>query len=302
MDAKLASKGHNSAFSALYSDLEKPSILLNGRGNVTRYSGVPSTVEPLKPYTLQFVNQTDPGPKRYLLRIINTSYLSTFVFSIDNHYLTVVSADFVPIHPYSNTSILVGIGQRYNVIVEAAPQLNLQGDIPTDGNFWIRTYVAFCGRPPPSNDCSELNGHPAGYEQSGILRYNSSSKSDPRSQPWRHMSCACSDETYTSLRPVVPWYVGSASNGAGQEFDVILNNTARDKGVPYRLANFALQPPNAPFFNPLQIDYGQPTFLYLNQTSGWNSSLVIIPEDFTDNDWVRIHDSQTFGGYAARAF
>ena len=288
---------HNSAFDAIYRPPGgpgplNPSILLNGRGNVTRYSGVKSTVEPLTPYTLVFENRTSPGPKRYLLRIINTSYLSTFVFSIDNHYLTVVTSDFVPIHPYSNTSILVGIGQRYNVIVTAAPQLNLQGPIPADGNFWIRTYVAFCSSPrgqPPltSNDCSQLNGHTPGYERSGILRYNASSKTDPGpdSKPWLRMSCACSDETYTSLRPIVPWQVSPPSNGAeGEELDVVLNTTSPQ---PYQLSAFSLRAGNAPFSNPLQINYSDPMFLHLDNTGGWNKSLVVIPEDYTDNDWVR---------------
>lgn len=59
--------------------------------------------------------------KRYILGLINTSFDSTFVFSIDNHNLTIVGTDFVPIHNYTNTSVLVEIGQRYHVIVEAKP-------------------------------------------------------------------------------------------------------------------------------------------------------------------------------------
>lgn len=48
---------------------------------------------------------------RYLLRLINTSVDTTFVFAIDNHNLTVIQADFVPIEPYTNGSVLVGIGK-----------------------------------------------------------------------------------------------------------------------------------------------------------------------------------------------
>ena len=47
---------------------------------------------------------------RYLLRLINTSVDSTFIFSIDGHNLTVIGMDFVPIEPYTNTSVLIGIG------------------------------------------------------------------------------------------------------------------------------------------------------------------------------------------------
>lgn len=49
--------------------------------------------------------------KRYLLRLINTSVDTTFVFSIDNHWLEVISADFVPIHPYKVDHIVIGIGR-----------------------------------------------------------------------------------------------------------------------------------------------------------------------------------------------
>lgn len=48
---------------------------------------------------------------RYLLRLINTSVDTIFVFSIDNHNLTIIESDFVPIEPYTNTSVLIGIGE-----------------------------------------------------------------------------------------------------------------------------------------------------------------------------------------------
>lgn len=49
--------------------------------------------------------------KRYLLRLINTSVDTTFVFAIDNHWLKVITSDFVPIHPYVVDHIVVGIGR-----------------------------------------------------------------------------------------------------------------------------------------------------------------------------------------------
>ena len=48
-----------------------------------------------------------------MLILINTSVDTTFVFSIDNHILEVIEADFVPIVPYNTTNILVGIGKRF---------------------------------------------------------------------------------------------------------------------------------------------------------------------------------------------
>ena len=145
---------------------------------------------------------------RYLLRLINTSVDTTFVFSIDNHYLTVIESDFVPIEHYRNTSVLIGIGelllhfwrqhlficllgQRYNVIVEAIPHTS-----SPDGNYWIRTV--------PANDCSHFR--PTPDNRTGIVRYDPMSTTDPSTDPWV-FAVECSDETYSSLVPVVPWNI-----------------------------------------------------------------------------------------------
>ncbi|KAF8534127.1 Cupredoxin, partial [Trichophaea hybrida] len=55
-------------------------------------------------------NLTLTSGKKHILRIINTSADMQFRFSIDNHMLDVVAADFVPIKPYRTNSISVGIG------------------------------------------------------------------------------------------------------------------------------------------------------------------------------------------------
>jgi FtsP/CotA-like multicopper oxidase with cupredoxin domain len=46
------------------------------------------------------------------MRIINTAVDTTFIFTIDNHTLEVIEADFVPIEPYNTSNILIGIGMR----------------------------------------------------------------------------------------------------------------------------------------------------------------------------------------------
>lgn len=85
----------------------------------------------------------------------------------------------------------MGIGQRYNVIVEANP-LDEQHPLDPDGNYWIRTQIASCF----NNDEGDL-----GYDQTGILRYDKSSTKDPTTHKWHDVSIVCSDETYTSLHP-----------------------------------------------------------------------------------------------------
>lgn len=286
---RITTKAHTSAYQLLFNrNLGNMTILLNGRGNVSHYGGTP-TLEVPPNYELYFNKTPTDKPRRpirYLLRLINTSFDSTFVFSIDNHWLQIVTADFVPIEPYFNTSVLIGIGQRYNVIVEANPLGGDSNPVPDDGNFWIRTWVA--------DRCGIKPGGP-GYEKTGILRYDHDSPALPTSQPWAKISKACSDETYTSLRPKIPWSVGKAANAKfddfGEQFNVTLNTTAKNTPpfAHYPLAAFSLQRSgNAPTdFTPLQIDYSDPTLMHLGESSDkFPSKWVVIPEDYTEKEWV----------------
>ncbi|CAJ2512223.1 Uu.00g052380.m01.CDS01 [Anthostomella pinea] len=280
--------GHDSAFASVYRppgrSLLNASFLLNGKGNLTRLTGLPSPAVIPGAEELHFEqrNLSLPGQaKRYLLRLINTSFDTTFIFTIDNHWLQIVSADFVPLEPYYNTSVLIGIGQRYNVIVEARPEAGPDNPIPEDGNFWIRTFTA--------NGCGEFQTDSfPGSERSGIIRYDDTSTAEPTSLPW-NVSKHCSDETYTSLRPVVPWQVGAAANGEnGQEFNVNFDGSAFKTPI-FPLAVFALDPQGVgPGSNtPFQVNFSQPVFFEFNNTSGvWPKQWVIVPEDYTENDWV----------------
>ncbi|KAK1755501.1 multicopper oxidase-domain-containing protein [Echria macrotheca] len=258
-------------------DLQVQSFLLNGVGDVTQF-GTNKTSEVPTPYTLVFdKKETGKRAKRYLLRLINTSIQTTFVFSIDNHLLTIVSADFVPIYPYSNTSLLIGIGQRYNVIVEADPRALKDPSQPMPAKdkldeFWIRTWSATnCG----GTDTSLFSKT---YEQTGILRYKGSSGKPPRSKKWDGIALRCSDETYTSLRPVVPWTVGTPINQMPnrrtklQHLSIVTGNGDDLKDFPK--ASFAFRnvsSDNAKFgFTPLQVDFADPIMLHLDDTeSNW---------------------------------
>lgn len=56
--------------------------------------------------------------------------------SLDNHVMQVITADFVPVKPFYTPSLLINVGQRYDVIIDA----NLPG-----GAHWFRaTAVADC--------------------------------------------------------------------------------------------------------------------------------------------------------------
>jgi L-ascorbate oxidase len=65
-----------------------------------------------------FVLTVDPN-KQYLLRLIGATTLSTVVFGIDEHPMTVVEVDGTLIKPKQNVqSIEIASGQRYGVIIQ----------------------------------------------------------------------------------------------------------------------------------------------------------------------------------------
>ncbi|KAI9653651.1 MAG: hypothetical protein M1821_006998 [Bathelium mastoideum] len=270
---------HNSAFAAQYDPPGplKPTLLLNGTGNVTRFNYANTSSIPL-PYTLVFEKQTDPRPKRYLLRLINVSFDTTFIFSIDNHLLRVISADFVPIRNYTKSSVLIGIGQRYNVIVDADP-LNAPVDMK---DFWIRAQIADCFF--QTHDGT----YPDGYDKAGILRYDGSSTSEPTSRAWTNFNYTCSDEPYSKLHPIVPWIVGDPANNqsVGDNPSVGEQRDVTGGTASWPRAGLDLRNHSSPTFNPLRINYGDPTFLNLNKTSNWSDPLVIVPESYFEIQWI----------------
>ena len=266
--------GHNSAFNAITSGLSNASILLNGVGNITRYNN--SFKAPLKipdPYTLNFEAPAKGSrAKRYLLRLINTSFESTFIFSIDGHKLQVIEVDFVPIKTYNTTSILVGIGQRYHVIVTADDPL------PDAEAYWIRTWKANCF------GFDQTDASP-GYEKTGIVRYDYS-EAIPSTTAWDNVPFACSDEPYENLQPILKWTVGNPVNdpagSVGENFTVQFKG---GQSSIFPLAKFSM---GGQDFNPLAIDYSNPTFLNLDYTGKWNPLWVVIPENYKSTDWVSL--------------
>lgn len=74
-------------------------ILVNGTGKDANGNGK------------YLVTTVEPG-KRYRLRVINTSADNALRVSLDNHPFQVITADFVPIHPYMADSLLLNIGMQ----------------------------------------------------------------------------------------------------------------------------------------------------------------------------------------------
>ena len=99
-----------------------------------------------------------PG-KRYRLRLISATMHTMYKFSVDNHNLTVIANDFVPVQPFSTNHVSINSGQRYDVILEA--------NQPAD-NYWMRAF--------PLDQCSN-NTSPDNIR--GIIHYDTASNDDP---------------------------------------------------------------------------------------------------------------------------
>lgn len=150
-----------------------------------------------------------PG-KRYRIRLVNTAIDSFFRFMIDDHILTVISTDFVPINPYETTNVGLSIGQRYDIIVEA------KSDQTAHGAFWMRAFpVSGCSRNAAPDDVR------------GIVRYaeadgpGADTTVVPTTQPPDYDSANCIDEASSDLVP----YLSLNAGGADYEDTFQLNLT-----------------------------------------------------------------------------
>ena len=89
----------------------------------------------------QYSRTTITKGKKYRLRLINTSTNDNFKVGLDGHNFTVITADFVPIKPYTTQWQFIGIGERYDVIIEANQPI---------GDYWFHVV-------PQSGCSSNLN-------------------------------------------------------------------------------------------------------------------------------------------------
>lgn len=71
------------------------------------------------------------------LRLINSGAAGDHRFSIDDHTMTVIALDFVPVVPFDTKAVVLGIGQRADVLVKA------NAGSPKS-SFWIRSTQTRC--------------------------------------------------------------------------------------------------------------------------------------------------------------
>ncbi|KAL3469804.1 laccase [Aspergillus californicus] len=128
-------------------------------------------------------NTTFVEDTSYRLRLVNAAVDTHFKFMVDNHTLTVISSDLVPIQPYETTVLDIAMGQRYDVIITA-------DQASTADSFWLRAI--------PQEACSEND---SANNIRGIIYYGDST-STPETSAYDYTD-SCSDEDPADLAPMV---------------------------------------------------------------------------------------------------
>ncbi|CZR56712.1 related to laccase precursor [Phialocephala subalpina] len=195
----------------------------------------------------------------YRLRLVNGAADTHFKFSIDNHTLQVISTDFVPIVPYNTTMVSIGMGQRYDVIVIADQ---------AEGDYWMRAI--------PQESCSDNDNVD---NILGIVRYDSTSTSDPTSTAYTY-SDSCDDEDISTLVPYLSNQVGT-SPSVSDTFTATLSNGGG--AILWKMGDTS-------FVN----DWDYPTVLQVAEGNDtWTSEQNIIELDTADQ-WVYFVIETTF--------
>ncbi|KAH8085462.1 laccase 1 [Cristinia sonorae] len=99
---------------------------------------------------------------RYRIRLVSVSCDPNYMFSIDNHNMTIIEVDGVNSKPHTVNQIQIFAGQRYSFVLEANQK---------PGNYWIR---------------ADPNSGNRGFDKginSAILRYSGANETDPTTTP-----------------------------------------------------------------------------------------------------------------------
>jgi FtsP/CotA-like multicopper oxidase with cupredoxin domain len=190
--------------------------------------------------------------KRHRLRLINTSMEASIRVSLDGHSFQIISSDFVPVQPIYNDWVLLGIGQRYDVIVTANQ---------TDGNFWFRAEAA--------SDCNSrvLNVGRA------IFTYDGTTVADPTTSPFPAPN-VCQDE-----HPLSPWWKTQVPNADFLAQSKVLNVDLERQNVTTNGKNLVLWAVNT---SAIDVDWEKPTLQYVldkNTDYPQVSNLIELPTE-----------------------
>ncbi|GAB7364083.1 hypothetical protein MBLNU230_g4635t1 [Neophaeotheca triangularis] len=119
--------------------------------------------------------------KKYRLRIVNTSVDNAIRVSLDGHKMTVIATDYIPSKPFEAETILIAVGQRYDVVIKMDQE---------PGNYWFRANNAA--------DCRSSNK----FYGRAIWTYNGVKEAEPTSDAHDESGAQCIEPT-----GVAPYWV-----------------------------------------------------------------------------------------------
>ncbi|ETS73657.1 hypothetical protein PFICI_14603 [Pestalotiopsis fici W106-1] len=142
----------------------------------------------------------------YRLRLVNGAVDTHWKFMVDNHTMTVIASDFVPIQPYTADYINIGMGQRYDVLITAD-----QADVADQ--FWMRAI--------PQSACSDNDN---ADNILGIVTYVDDTTTEPTTTGYDYGSDTCDDET-DNLVPYISKTVGDVELQVAEDASIALDGT-----------------------------------------------------------------------------
>ncbi|PPR00250.1 hypothetical protein CVT24_005018 [Panaeolus cyanescens] len=194
------------------------STLINGKG---RYALGPST--PLAVVTVE-------QGKRYRMRLINIACDPNYIFSIDDHTLTIIEVDGENVDPVTVDSLQIFVGQRYSFVLNANQPV---------ANYWIRANPN-TGLPGFTNNMN-----------SAILRYIGAPNADPAT----HTPLVFTNQLKeTDLHPLTNPAAPGAANINGADVDLNLVLGFNPLTFQFTINGVSYQPPSIPVL--LQIMSG----------------------------------------------
>ncbi|EJF61592.1 laccase [Dichomitus squalens LYAD-421 SS1] len=160
--------------------------------------------------------------KRYRLRLVSISCDPNFVFSIDNHDLTVIETDGIETQPVTINAIQIFSSQRYSVVLTANQ---------TIGNYWIRAHP---------ND-GKLVGYTEGYN-SAILRYDGAPPVEPKTSQQATQNLL----NEVDLHPLVPRKTPGTPTKDGVDKAISMRFSFNKSSYNYYINNVSFVPPTTP--------------------------------------------------------
>ncbi|KAF8493486.1 laccase [Russula emetica] len=191
------------------------STLINGKG---RYLGGPSV--PLAIVNVQH-------GVRYRFRLVSISCDPSFLFSIDNHTMTVIEVEGTNVQPLQIDAVEVFAGQRYSVVVTANQPVS---------NYWIRALPNL-----------GLGGFTFDdYTNVAVFRYQGAPHANPTTDPSQNVPVIQNPLIETNLHPLVSTPVPGLPEPGGADININLEATVNSDITRFLINDVSFVPPTVP--------------------------------------------------------